>query len=354
MTIRFVVDGVDGAVDAAASTASFNAGRADHLVRARFPDVDRDFALKLLKSGRISIDGATASLKSRAHNGATVTVDIADGRLGAPRFIPYTVLHRARGLIVVDKAAGVAMHEGPGVGINNPDAARAENDGDGDGDDDTGDVPLSLLLARDCAEAGDVVDANFPAFLGRLDRPTSGLVVAALTLRALHQVEPSWRQGDIRKEYLVAVTGHTDDSGLIDVPLAGRRPHQRGTGVIDEARTGYTTIARSTARIPGHKSGISIIVAELFTGRTHQIRRHLKAIGHALVGDPRYGARDDDGSTGLQLHAWRIRQNAKATSWPSALLPTSIEAPWPERITTVMTAAGIDVPAALARARALG
>ena len=349
MTIRFVVDGVvDASVDAAATTAVSNAGRADHLVRARFPDVDRDFALKLLKSGRISIDGATASLKSRAGNGAVVTVDIADGRLGAPRFIPYTVLHRARGIIVVDKAAGVAMHEGPGVGVNNPDA-----DHDGDSDNDSGDVPLSLLLAKDCAEGGCVVDANFPAFLGRLDRPTSGLVVAALTLRALHQVEPSWRQGDIRKEYLVAVTGHTDDSGMIDVPLAGRRPHQRGTGVIDEARTGYTTVARSTARIPGHKSGISIIVAELFTGRTHQIRRHLKAIGHALVGDPRYGARDDDGSTGLQLHAWRIRQNPQATSWPSALLPTSIEAPWPERITTVMTAAGIDVPAALARARAL-
>lgn len=344
MTIRFVVDGV---VDGGHAVVVGNAGRADHLVRARFPDVDRDFALKLLKSGRISVDGITASLKSRANNGATVTVDIADGRLGAPRFIPYTMLHRARGLIVVDKAAGVAMHEGPGVGINNRDA---DHDDDGD---DSGDVPLSLLVAKDCAEGGEVVDANFPAFLGRLDRPTSGLVVAALTLRALHQVEPSWRQGDIRKEYLVAVTGHTDDSGMIDVPLAGRRPHQRGTGVIDEARTGYTTIARSKARIPGHKSGISIIVAELFTGRTHQIRRHLKAIGHALVGDPRYGARDDDGSTGLLLHAWRIRQNAKATSWPSALLPTSIEAPWPSRITAVVIAAGIDVPAALVRARAL-
>ncbi len=350
MTIRFVVDSVDGVdSDAVSATSASTAARPDHLVRARFPDVDRDFALKLLKSGRISVDGITASLKSRAENGATVTIDIADGRLGAPRFIPYTVLHRARGLIVVDKAAGVAMHEGPGVGVNNPDV---DHDGDDDGND-SGDVPLSIRLARDSVEAGELVDANFPAFLGRLDRPTSGLVVAALTLRALHQVEPSWRQGDIRKEYLVAVTGHTDDRGMIDVPLAGRRPHQRGTGVIDEARTGYTTIARSTARIPGHKSGISIIVAELFTGRTHQIRRHLKAIGHALVGDPRYGARDDDGSTGLLLHAWRIRQNTRSTSWPSALLPTSIEAPWPSRITAVMIAAGIDVPAALVSARAL-
>lgn len=293
--------------------------RADHAVRARFPEVDRAFALRLLKDGRVRIDGKTANLAMKAAQGSVVVVDAAAERLG-PMLVPaFTVLHEDRGLVVVDKSDGVAMHEGQGVG---------EED----------DVLTLSLLERFKVEEGFAG----PSFLGRLDRPTSGLVVAALTNEALRDVEPAWRNGKIRKEYVVVVHGKTPPEGNIVIPLAARRARLKGTGVIEEARTSFVTVAASKKA--------SVIVAELHTGRTHQIRRHLKAIGHPILGDPRYGdaRRDADVGTfdGLLLHAWRLRHSGEVTR-----LPTSIEAPWPDRITRFVKILGLEAAANVAASR---
>ena len=299
MTVRFVVDPfmLAPATDAAAALGL----RADHAVRKRFPDVDRAFALKLLKEGRVRIDGKTATLAMKAAQGSVVVVDASADRLG-PMMVPaFTVLHEDRGLVVVDKSDGVAMHEGPGVG-----------------DDD--DVLTLSLLERFEVEEGFVG----PSFLGRLDRPTSGLVVTAFTKDALKDVETGWRNGKIRKEYVVVVHGKTPPEGNIVIPLAARRARLKGTGVIEEARTSFVTVA-STKKA-------SVVICELHTGRTHQIRRHMKAIGHPILGDPRYGdaRRDADVGSfdGLLLHAWRLRHGGEVQR-----LPASITAPWPDRIT---------------------
>ena len=323
MTISFTVE------------SSIAGLRGDHVVRARHPSVDREFALKLLKAGRIRINGAVANLKTLTTEGGTVVVDIAEGRLGealAPRFV---VLREDRGLVIVDKSDGVAMHDGPGVG----------EAGEADSDDDDDDLPLTeALRERFAVEAG----FNGPSFLGRLDRPTSGLVVAALNEAALRDVEPAWRAGMVRKEYVVVVHGKTPAEGVIDFPLAARRGHQRGTGLVEEARTSYTTVVRG--------GGFSVVVAELHTGRTHQIRRHFKAIGHPLVGDTRYGHRDESGDNGLMLHAWRLRKGAcddATISWPERM-PKQITAPWPDRIRRHLLGCGIDPKAAEAKAKAIG
>ena len=309
--------------------------RGDHVIRARHPDVDREFALKLLKGGRIRIAGAVATLKTMTAAGDTVTVDIAEGRLGpalSPRFV---VLREDRGLIVLDKADGVAMHSGQNIGEM------------GDSDDvDDDDLPLTdALRERFEVEEG----FNGPSFPGRLDRPTSGLVLAAMTEAALRDVEPAWRAGMIKKEYLVVCYGKTAPQGMIDIPLAGRRSHQRGTGVVEEAKTAFTTVARG--------GGISLVVAELLTGRTHQIRRHFNAVGHPLVGDKRHGGKDDTVDEGLMLHAWRLRkgpvESGEVVAWPERL-PTKITAPWPDRIRRELLKAGIDIAAAEKKAKAIG
>jgi len=311
-------------------------GRPDHVLRARHPAVDRTLALALLKQGRIHVDGVRADLRTRCAPGQSVVVDVKAERLGPISHAPYTVLHQADGIVIVDKAAGIAMHPGTGV-----------PDDDGDSDE----RPLSALLrSRFMAEVppddGDPLDG--PSFLGRLDRPTSGLVVAALTRAALAAIEPVWRRGEVRKEYLVIARGRPTDQ-RIEVPLVGRRPHQRGKALVEEARTDIHVVATTTTG-----PALTLLVAELFTGRTHQIRRHLKAIGHPLVGDHRYGARGDDGRDGLMLHAWRLRRAPEVdeAGWP-ALLPTTLEAPWPERHLAVLRAGGIDIEEALAVARRL-
>jgi 23S rRNA-/tRNA-specific pseudouridylate synthase len=170
-----------------------------------------------------------------------------------------------------------------------------------------------------------------PSFLGRLDRPTSGIVIACLTRQALRTLEPPWRDGRLHKDYLVVVHGRTKPKGTIDVALVDRR-HR--TDAREEARTEYRTLAQTRE--------FSLVQARLLTGRTHQIRRHMKAIGHPVVFDPRYGdaRREEDlqsiVSAGLMLHAVSISHEGDAP-----LLPRVLEAPVPERFTRVLAHVGM-------------
>ncbi|OGQ17313.1 MAG: hypothetical protein A2138_25690 [Deltaproteobacteria bacterium RBG_16_71_12] len=129
------------------------------------------------------------------------------------------------------------------------------------------------------------------------------------------------------KEYLAVVHGAVGARGVIDVPLAARRPHQRGSGRVEPARTEWQ-------RIAGDRRA-SLVRCRLSTGRTHQLRRHWKAAGHPIAGDPRYGhaARDRDLGTldtGLLLHAWRLSHEGVLRRLPQLLV-----APPPERVVEI-------------------
>jgi 23S rRNA pseudouridine955/2504/2580 synthase len=315
MTVTFVVDAI---------TAGAEGIRGDHAVRARHPDVDRAFALRLLKDGRITIDGARATLAARAKAGQTLVIDAAAAKLG-PAVLPpgptCTLVWQGDGVVVVDKADGVAMHEGQGVDED---------------DEDT----LSLALREQFG-----VEEGFagPSFPGRLDRPTSGLVVACLSRAALDAIEPGWSSGLVKKEYLALVHGRAPGEGDLEIPLAARRTRTRGTGKVEDARTTFRTLAQNRR--------FSLLLLELHTGRTHQIRRHMKAIGHPIVGDVRYGdARRDadvvaDGAQGLMLHAWRITHDGTVPR-----LPSSLVAPVPERFRALVRNSSIVIDEALADA----
>jgi 23S rRNA-/tRNA-specific pseudouridylate synthase len=210
------------------------------------------------------------------------------------------------GVLVVDKPAGLAMHGG--VGVANEESLHGAIKGAGD------------------------IEPGFdgPSFLGRLDRPTSGLVVACLEKAALVALEPHWRSGAVVKEYLVVVHGLVEKEGVIDVPLAARSKRLKGSGRVEEARTSYR-------RIDGNARA-SLVAARLHPGRTHQIRRHMKAVGHPVVGDTRYGKRGDEGEAGLMLHAWRLTHDGSVP-----IVPRVLEAPVPERIRAACAALGLSV-----------
>lgn len=171
-----------------------------------------------------------------------------------------------------------------------------------------------------------------PAFMGRLDRPTSGLVVAALARRARDAIEPHWRSGAVAKEYLVVVEGNVKGSeGVIDFPLAARSERLKGSGRIEEARTSWT-------KLDGNARA-SLLLARLHTGKTHQIRRHMKAFKHPVVGDERYGKGAHEG--GLLLHSWRLTHDGSVP-----IVPAKLEAPLPERLRAACRAFGVRVPSA--------
>jgi 23S rRNA pseudouridine955/2504/2580 synthase len=247
------------------------------------------------------------------------------------------VVWRGDGLSVVDKPAGLAMH--PGTGVEH----EAE-------------TLLGWLRDREEIEAG----FSGPSFLGRLDRPTSGLVIVALSREGLRSVERDWSGGLVEKAYLALVHGRTEEGGVIELPLAARRARHRGTGRVEEAITRFWGLSRPPKRAAKKRGPGDVSLALLFleTGRTHQIRRHMKAIGHPLVGDTRYGDRRRDealglvtkgeGACGLMLHCWRFR--APETE----ALPDVVTARFPARMRRVAEEAGIDVEASLARATDLG
>jgi 23S rRNA pseudouridine1911/1915/1917 synthase len=195
---------------------------------------------------------------------------------------PFTIAFQDEHVLVVDKAPGVVVHP-----------ARGHRK-------DT----LAQLLAPLLAEEGeDTGDPERRGIVHRLDRDTSGLLVVARTQIALTRLQSALAERQIEREYLALVEGRPPArSGTIEAPI-GRDPRMRTRMAVGgsgqrEARTHFT-LERALAET-------SLLSLRLETGRTHQIRVHLQAIGHAVCGDPEYGT---PGLLGLErqfLHATRL------------------------------------------------
>lgn len=190
---------------------------------------------------------------------------------------PFTIPYEDEHLLVVDKAAGLVVHP-----------ARGHREG-----------TLSQLLAGTAAGG----DPGRAGIVHRLDRDTSGLLVVARSEEAHGLLQAALVKRLIEREYLALVRGHPPArSGTIDAPI-GRDPQVRtrmaiGGNAPREARTHFT-LERALPEF-------SLLSVRLETGRTHQIRVHMQAIGHPVAGDPEYGA---PGALGLErqfLHAARL------------------------------------------------
>jgi 23S rRNA pseudouridine1911/1915/1917 synthase len=225
-----------------------------------------------------------------------------------PARAPYTIAYEDEHLLVIDKAPGLVVHP-----------ARGHRE-------DT----LSQLLAPSLA-GGEPERAGI---VHRLDRDTSGLLVVARSEEAHRLLQQALAQRRIEREYLALVEGRPPArSGTIDAPI-GRDPRVRTRMAVDgsgarEARTHFT-LERALAET-------SLLLLRLETGRTHQIRVHLQAIGHPVCGDPEYGTA---GLLGLErqfLHATRL-----AFEHPLTGRRVEVRSPLPE-----------DLQRALARAERL-
>jgi 23S rRNA pseudouridine1911/1915/1917 synthase len=187
-------------------------------------------------------------------------------------------------VIVVDKPADLVVHPGAG--------------------NDRGTMAAGLLARY--PEIVDVGDAERPGIVHRLDKGTSGLLVVARTQRAYESLVAQLGARTVDRRYTALVWGHPDPpTGLVDAPIGrSRKDPTRMTITAEgrEARTGYELRHRYTQPVE-----VALLECKLETGRTHQIRVHLAAIGHPIVGDPRYrGARTKFPMTRPFLHAQRL------------------------------------------------
>ena len=259
-----------------------DAGRRLDTVVGERPEVgSRAEAQRLIDAGRVEVDGEVVAKRHTLVAGSRVTVrptPRATTTLVAED-VPFTVRYEDADLLVVDKPAGVVTH---------PSRGHASG------------TLVHGLLARGIRGGGD---AERPGIVHRLDRDTSGLLVVAKTDRAHRRLQRMLREHAVDRRYVVLVHGGFPPAMSVDRPIGRDRRHRtRMSTRSDQPRE-----ARTHFRRIGAFDRHSLLEARLETGRTHQIRVHLEAVGFPVVGDPVYGRRGDE--LGLErqfLHARRI------------------------------------------------
>jgi 23S rRNA pseudouridine1911/1915/1917 synthase len=244
--------------------------RLDRVV-ALIAECSRNDAQVLLAAGGVFVDDEPHLVgKLRLKEGQRVRVDpslLPQPVLPQPDpTVVFTVVHEDDHLIVIDKPAGLVVHPGAG----NPDGTLVNG-----------------LLAR-YPELVDVGESHRPGIVHRLDLGTSGLLAVARTQRAYHELVDALSNRDVGRVYRALVWGHPANShGVIDAPIGrDHRDPQRMAVVVDgkPARTRYQVLRQWRTPVE-----VSSLECRLESGRTHQIRVHLAAIGHPVVGDGTYG-----------------------------------------------------------------
>ncbi len=277
------------------------------------PIGSRAQAQALIDAGRVSVDGHQVRKRHAVAAGETVVVlpaavhAAADGPEPAPA--PFAIAYEDEHLLVVDKPAGVVVHP-----------ARGHRTG-----------TLSQALAGRAAGGDDSARAGI---VHRLDRDTSGLLVVARSDAVHRALKDQLAARELRREYRALVDGHPQSrTGTIDAPIGrDRRDRTRMSIDTDEPREARTHF--ELERLLGDTALLTVV---LETGRTHQIRVHLAAIGTPVVGDPQYGRAGAD-TYGLQrqfLHAARL-----AFTHPVTGAPIDVRSPLPADLVRALELAG--------------
>jgi 23S rRNA pseudouridine1911/1915/1917 synthase len=216
---------------------------------------------------------------------------------------PLVVLYEDEHTLVLDKAAGIVVHPAPGLN----------------------EVTLIEVVRARYPEVRDIDDSDRPGVVHRLDRDTSGVMVFAKSAASQHMLKEQWRERESTKVYLALVEGVVDPpAGIIEAPL-GPDPSRPGRRAVIEGGQS----ARSEYRVlEQYGTDAALVEVRIYTGRTHQIRVHMQAVGHPVVGDTLYGHASE--VIGRQaLHAWYLGFTLASTGERrefEAAIPPDLEA----------------------------
>ena len=291
--------------------------RVDRAV-AMVADVSRGVATQLIADGRVLVDGSPVSVgRAMLREGAILTITMPvtrDSGVQAEPGVRFEVVFADDAVAVVDKPAGLVVHPGAGH--------------------DEGTL-VGGLLARfpDLSKlvAAGVCPPDRPGIVHRLDKGTSGLLAVARTEEAFRALVDQLGTRTMERRYLALVEGDvSEERGEVEAPIgrSTRTPTKMAvTASGKPARTSYTVLERRGGERP-----TTLLELALQSGRTHQIRVHMAAVGHPVVGDARYGTPDKRlGSGRFFLHAFKL-----AFAHPTTGARTECTSPLPEDLTTYL------------------
>ena len=268
------------------ATSEDKGARLDAFVAANCEGVSRSAAARLLESGCVTVDGKAATKSSRLVGGEVVEVTLpeAEETEVAAQDIPLDVVYEDEDVIVVNKPVGLVVHPAPG----HPDGT------------------LVNALLHHCGDSlSGVGGEKRPGIVHRIDRDTSGLIIAAKNDAAHLGLSEQLSDHSLARTYeCLALGNFREDSGTIDAPIGRHHTDRKKMCVTAHnsrhAVTHWEVIARY--------NGVTHLRCHLETGRTHQIRVHLSHIGHPILGDTVYGGKKPvPGLTGQCLHAVGLR-----------------------------------------------
>jgi 23S rRNA pseudouridine955/2504/2580 synthase len=309
--------------------------RLDKYVRKALKDVPLSHVYKLLRTRQVRVNGSRGKAEQLLAAGDKVVIrGDADKLLAGPGpkagarghegvAVTFRVLHEDADLLAVDKPAGLAAH--PGTGIE-------------------GATMVEMARAYLKVPAGTPPQEFKPSPAHRLDRETSGIILVAKNRKTMVRLTELFTSGEgISKSYLALAKGKMSrDVGTIDLPLSeheqsGKSKAVRGVN-FQEALTRWKVLASMKEA--------SLLQVAIETGRTHQIRRHLEAVGHPVAGDKRYGdfpfnhaARTRWGLKRMFLHAWKL-----SLPHPTTGERLSLTAPLPAELADVLRRLNLPLP----------
>jgi 23S rRNA pseudouridine1911/1915/1917 synthase len=255
--------------------------RLDKYVAEKCLELSRSQAQKLVADGNITVNDRVAKAGVKLHVGDRVTITLPPPPPSplSPEAIPLNIIYEDNDLLVIDKPAGLPIHPAPGHYSHTL-------------------VNAILSYVPHLPESDDSLR---PGIVHRLDKDASGVMVVAKNSMAQVNLINQFKTRSVVKAYLVLVKGHlTPGEGVIEAPI-GRDPRNRKRMAVvaegKEARTQYYVIK--------HVGDYTLVEVRPETGRTHQIRVHLSAIGYPVVGDPVYGVKSPRLSRPF-LHACRL------------------------------------------------
>ena len=259
--------------------------RLDAFLASSLDGLTRSQATRLIESGEVAVDGKPVSKSYKLAGGEDIAVTLPEPEPveAVPQDIPLDVVYEDADVIVVNKPSGMVVHPAPG----HPDGTL-----------------VNALLYHCAGTLSGVGGALRPGIVHRIDRDTSGLIIAAKNDAAHQYLSAQLADHTLARTYECIVVGKLrEDRGTVDAPIARHPTDRKRMAVVAGGREAVTHW-EVIARYPGYTH----VRCRLETGRTHQIRVHMAYIGHPILGDTVYGAKKEvPGLTGQCLHAVGLR-----------------------------------------------